>query len=133
MKRLLFAISMMTFCTSYAQTNKTSFTFSDGIFIGGYVDKGAFLNFTGPNMNLVHKNSKFILGMLPSLRIKADNGVTKNSIITPNLGFGVTYCYKKLALQIPFYYNAKTALNNGQWHVGLGIGIRINALKSKNK
>jgi hypothetical protein len=97
----------------------------DGIIIAGYVDNGAFLNFTGPNISFMHKNSKIILGMLPSLRYKEDNGIFKNSPITPNLGIGVTYCYKMIALQVPLYYNAKTAVANGRWNVGVGIGVRL--------
>ncbi len=100
----------------------------DGIIVGGYVDKGAFLNFTGPNIALTIKNSKFILGMLPSLRYKEDNGIFRNSPIMPGLGCGFTYCYKQIAIQVPLYYNTKTATTNGRWNVGIGIGMR---LKSK--
>lgn len=97
----------------------------DGTIIAGYVDNGAFLNFTGPNISFTHKSSKIILGMLPSLRYKEDNGVFRNSPITPGLGFGLTYCWKKLAVQIPIYYNAKTATANGRWNLGVGIGMRL--------
>jgi len=44
----------------------------DGVAVAGYVDHGAFINFTGPNISLTRKNIRFILGMLPSLRIKED-------------------------------------------------------------
>lgn len=97
----------------------------DGVFILGYVDKGVFLNFTGPNISYTNKNSKIILGMLPSLRYKEDRGTYKNSPITPNLGVGLTYCYKKFAIQIPLYYNTKTATSNGKWNIGIGVGIRL--------
>lgn len=97
----------------------------DGVVIAGYVDKGAFLNFTGPNISLTLHNSKWILGMLPSLRYKEDSGLFKNSPITPNLGVGFTYCYKLFALQVPLYYNAKTATANGRWNVGVGMGMRL--------
>ena len=117
----------------FAQEEKVSFALFDGIFIGGYVDRGAFLNFTGPNMNATYKNSKFILGMLPSLRFKEDKGTPKNAFVTPNLGVGFTYSYKIWAFQIPLYYNAKTATDNGRWHIGLGIGLRLNELNKKNQ
>lgn len=97
----------------------------DGIIIAGYVDNGAFLNFTGPNISLTYKKSKILLGMLPSLRYKEDNSIFKNSPITPSLGFGLTYSYKKIALQLPIYYNAKTATANGRWNLGIGIGMRL--------
>lgn len=98
----------------------------EGVMVAGYVDEGAYLNFTGPNINFKTKNSKFILGMLPSLRFKNDNSEpTHNSLVTPNLGAGLTYCYKHFAIQLASYYNAKTATKNGAWVVGGGIGIQL--------
>jgi hypothetical protein len=115
-----------------AQGSKMDFTLFDGIAIMGYVDEGAFVNFTGPNVSLTSNNSKYILGMLPSLRFKEDKGTPKNSFITPNLGVGLTYCYKLLAVQVPVYYNTKTATTNGKWNVGIGVGMRLNFLNKKN-
>lgn len=97
----------------------------DGVIIAGYVDNGIFLNFTGPNINFTYKSSKITLGMLPSLRYKEDKGLFKNSPITPTLGCGLTYCWKKLAVQVPIYYNTKTATANGRWNLGVGIGMRL--------
>jgi hypothetical protein len=133
MKEILFIMLSMFTTSTFAQEDKVSFALYDGIFIGGYVDNGAFLNFTGPNINATYKNSKFILGMLPSLRFKEDKGMPKNAFVTPNLGVGFTYSYKMWAVQLPLYYNAKTATLNGQWHVGLGIGLRLNELNKKKK
>jgi hypothetical protein len=132
MKKILFIMSLFT-TPIFAQEEKVSFALFDGIFIGGYIDNGAFLNFTGPNMNATYKNSKFILGMLPSLRFKEDKGTPKNAFVTPNLGVGFTYSYKKWAIQIPLYYNAKTATDNGRWHIGLGIGFRLYGFNKNNK
>ena len=101
--------------------------------IFGYIDNGAYINFTGPNINYKSGNSKFVFGMLPSLRFKRDDGQTKNSFITPNLGVGMTYSYKSFAFQIPFYYNPKTALENGKWHVGIGIGVNIEYFYRREK
>lgn len=97
----------------------------EGTVIFGYVAEGAFLNFIGPNANISFKKHKIIVGMLPSLRFKQDNAEIKNAFVTPNLGVGLTYCYKRLVLQVPFYYNSKTGTKNGNWHVGIGAGIRI--------
>lgn len=109
-----------------AQETKTKFAGFDGTIIAGYVDRGAFLNFTGPNVNVsFKKDHKIILGMLPSLRFKADKSTVKNAFITPSLGIGLTYCYKKFAVQIPLYYNIKTAVSNGRWQIGAGIGMRL--------
>lgn len=107
-----------------AQENKVRVALFDGFLIVGYVDKGSYLNFAGPNINLTHKDSKFALGMLPSLRFKEDKGTPKNAFVTPALGVGLTYSYKMLAFQIPLYYNPKTATQNGQWHLGVGVGFR---------
>ncbi len=133
MKKILFIITVLSSSSTIAQEDKVSFALYDGIFIGGYVDNGAFLNFTGPNINATYKNSKFILGMLPSLRFKEDKGTPKNAFVTPNLGVGFTYSYKMWAVQLPLYYNAKTETLNGQWHVGLGVGLRLNELNKTKK
>lgn len=116
----------------YAQETKpepvkpvVKFSPFDGTIIAGYVDNGAFLNFTGPNLSVTHKSSRIILGMLPSLRYKEDKGPLKNSPVTPNLGIGLTYSYKMIAFQVPLYYNAKTPTANGRWNVGVGIGVRL--------
>lgn len=126
-------MSVLNLTSTFAQEDKVKLALYDGIFIGGYVDNGAFLNFTGPNINATYKNSKFILGMLPSLRFKEDKGTPKNAFVTPNLGVGFTYSYKMWAVQMPLYYNAKTATDNGRWHIGLGIGLRLNELKRQEK
>lgn len=112
----------------FAQENnsKVNASFFDGIAVAGYVDNGAFLNFTGPNVNFVYNQTKIMFGMLPSVRIKEDkSSTTKNSILTPNLGIGITVAYKKLALQIPFYCNSKTSTVDGKWKMGIGIGYRF--------
>lgn len=125
MKKLFYGcgIFISTLYFSQEKDSKLNVSFLDGIAVAGYVDHGAFLNFTGPNINFTHKNTKLMIGMLPSLRIKKDqsNG-TKNSIIMPTLGVGFAVVYKKTALQIPFYYNTKTSTDSGSWKVGLGIG-----------
>lgn len=131
----------------FALTTKLSFTQSQsqlptiekyiipfsGVLVSGFVDNGAFLNFTGPNLSLSKGKSQLLVGMLPSLRIKQDSGTTTNSVITPTLGFGITYCYQAFAFQIPCYYNPKTATKNGEWNIGVGVGIKLNALKFKVK
>lgn len=69
-----------------------------------------------------------LLGLLPSLRIKKDKvapGATRNAALTPNLGVGLTAAFRHLALQVPIYYNAKTAVKNGKWNPGLGIGYKF--------
>ncbi len=128
MKIIIFLTLSTCSVLCYAQENRVSVSLYDGCIMGGYVDNGAFLNFTGPNVNMSHKNSHFVLGMLPSLRFKKDQGTPKNAFITPTLGIGFTYIYKQWAVQVPLYYNAKTATDNGKWHIGIGIGLRFNDL-----
>lgn len=126
MKKIIFILLSIYSTLTFTQEKKVKFAMYDGVFMGGYVDNGAFLNFTGPNINATFNNSKFMLSMLPSLRFKEDTETPKNAFITPNLGVGFTYSYKMWAIQIPFYYNAKTAIENGRWNIGLGIGLRLN-------
>jgi hypothetical protein len=54
----------------YAQEWKVKILAHDEIVIVCSVDNRDFSNFTAPNINLAHKNSKFILNALPSLRYK---------------------------------------------------------------
>lgn len=126
-------IVLILFCSIHLKAqDRVRFTLFDGIAIAGYVDRGAFVNFTGPNVSLMSNDSKFIFGMLPSLRFKEDQGTPKNSFVMPNLGVGVTYSYKLLAVQLPLYYNAKTATGNGKWNVGIGLGMRLNFLNKNS-
>ena len=104
---------------------KTKVSAYDGTFIIGYVDNGGFLNFTGPNINFSIKRHRIILGMLPSLRFKEDKSTVKNSFVMPALGFGITYSFKKFAIQLPVYYTNKTTVDNGHWSIGFGIGMRL--------
>ncbi|WP_231729792.1 hypothetical protein [Pedobacter sp. Leaf176] len=118
------AISMLSFVVK-AQTKATLF---DGTIVAGYVDHGAYLNCVGPSIKFSKKPFSISAGLLPSLRIKEDkvpSGATKNSLLTPNLGFGLTAAFHHFAVQLPFYYNAKTAVKNGEWNVGAGLGYKF--------
>jgi hypothetical protein len=109
-----------------AQDKKIVATAWDGVIMSGYVDQGAFVNFGGPSIKYMQKPMSLGFGVLPSMRIKEDQTVgTKNSLVLPSLGFGVTFAYKHLALQVPFYYNAKTATVDGKWNPGFGIGYKF--------
>ncbi|ROH97978.1 hypothetical protein [Chryseobacterium daecheongense] len=125
MKPFLYACGILIsgFCFSQESSSAVKTSFFDGIVVAGYIDHGAYINFTGPNMSVKHKDFKFLLGMLPSLRIKEDQSEkTKNSTIMPTLGAGVSIIYRKLPLQIPVYYNAKTSTQDGSWKMGIGLG-----------
>ena len=133
MKVVLCAITLFLSINLFSQKTEVSTLIFSGTFIGGYVDNGAYLNFTGPGIKLQKGNSDLMIGVLPSLRFKEDKGITKNSFITPSLGIGITYTFKSLAIQIPFYYTSKTTVENGKWEMGIGIGLKINNLLTKNK
>ncbi len=125
MKKILYCLGILISCLCFSQENDSTIKVSwvDGTVVAGYADHGAFINFTGPNVNYKHNNTKVMIGMLPSLRIKEDrsNG-TKNSPVMPTLGVGLAVVCKRLALQIPLYYNPKTSTENGTWKMGLGLG-----------
>lgn len=115
----------MPFFAAKAQTKAVLF---DGILVAGYVDNGAFINCTGPSIKFAQKPCTILIGMLPGLRIKEDKvaiGAPQNEMVTPNLGFGATAIFHHIALQIPFYYNAKTAAKNGKWNIGVGLGYKF--------
>lgn len=125
---LAFTLSLYNAVWAQNPPSKPVLSAWDGMVIAGYVDKGAYVNFGGPCIKFVNKPCVVILGMLPSLRIKEDHvaaGAKKNAIVTPTLGAGVSFAYKHLALQVPVYYNAKTAASNGKWNVGIGAGYKF--------
>jgi hypothetical protein len=131
MKKKLLLISLLLLCSKiFAQeaVKKITATAGEGVIVVGYVNNGAYINFTGPSLKLVHKPYMIWLGVLPSLRIKNDDvpiGAKKNSVLTPALGAGLTLAYKHIALQVPIYYNAKTATSDGLWHLGVGLGYKF--------
>jgi len=114
---------------SAQEVKKTAAVIAEGTFVAGYIDNGAFLNFTGPSLRIVQKPAWALsLGMLPGLRVKKDNAVSpakKNSSIWPSLGAGLTYTFGHMALQLPLYYNTKTTTTDGKWVIGLGIGYKF--------
>lgn len=113
---------------SFSASCQTKAVLFEGTLVAGYVDHGAFVNCTGPAIKFSKKPYAVLIGLLPSLRIKEDKvstGAPKNSVVTPNLGFGLTAAFGHLALQIPFYYNAKTAVKDGKWNPGLGLGYKF--------
>lgn len=135
MKKIMVALFFMASVGSHnakAQASEASpkaelvqFNLYDGTIVTGYVDHGGYLNFTGPNVSYAFGKSKVLAGMLPSLRFKEDKSAVKNAFVTPTLGMGITYSYKKFAVQVPFYYNTKTAIADGKWNIGIGIGLKL--------
>jgi hypothetical protein len=130
-KTICIVLAIFSFSSINAQTppkTKSTAVVWDGMIVAGYVNDGGYINFGGPSLKLIKKPLSFGIGFLPSVRIKEDKvvaGAKKNSAVMPAAGFGFTMAYKHLVLQIPFYYNAKTASSNGKWHPGFGIGYKL--------
>ena len=105
---------MLSTCLSLALFSsalkaQTKVALFDGTIVAGYVDHGGYVNCIGPSVKYLKKPFSISAGLLPSLRIKEDKvaaGATKNSLITPSLGLGLTAVFNHIALQLPLYYNA---------------------------
>lgn len=121
----LLPVPFITGTAAVAQEKHMEVSMYEGMIASGYVYEGAYLNFTGPNINLTRGRHKVVVGMMPSLRIKQDHGEPRNSMVTPTLGAGLTYCFARLAVQVPLYYTPKTAGENGRWDPGIGLGVRL--------
>ena len=128
-KKFLLILILFIHAHLNAQTaKKIKPTIWEGMAIAGYVNRGAFVNFGGPGIKLGHKPYSILFTMLPSLRLKEDRvpqGQKKNSFVTPSLGAGVTVGLNHVALQLPIYYNPKTAAQDGKWRLGLGVGYKF--------
>lgn len=130
-KAVCIVIAFCLFNAAVAQNatvKKATVVAWDGMAVTGYVNHGGFVNFGGPTVKFVSKPFSIGFGILPTMRIKEDNVVKdakKNSIVTPTAGFGFTFVYKHMVLQVPFYYNAKTTASNGKWHPGVGAGFKF--------
>jgi hypothetical protein len=128
---LFFSLCTLTLAArsqSNGNSVQTRATLFEGVIVAGYVDHGAYINCTGPAIKFSKKPISVLVGLLPSLRIKKDKvaaGAPKNSMLTPNLGFGITAIYKHLAVQVPLYYNAKTSSKDGKWNPGIGVGYKF--------
>ena len=121
-------LSLAVRSQSSGSSVQTKATLFEGVIVAAYVDQGAYINCTGPAVKFSKKPFAILVGLLPSLRIKKDKvaaGAPQNSVITPNLGAGITAVYKHLAIQVPLYYNSKTSSKDGRWNPGIGIGYKF--------
>jgi hypothetical protein len=131
MKALLYVLCLCSICNpGFAQSTsaKTKAMIWDGMMVAGYVNHGGYVNFGGPSVKLNRKPWSIGFGILPTMRIKEDKvaeGAKKNSAVTPTAGFGLTVGFKHLVIQVPFYYNPKTAASDGEWNAGIGIGFKL--------
>lgn len=130
-RHLYLFVLLLSALPAVSQTDpgkKNKISLFDGIIAAGYVDKGAYVNCTGPSVKFTRKPLTLMLGLLPGLRIKEDKiaaGAPKNSVVTPSLGFGLTLAIGHLVVQTPFYYTSKTSSKDGKWNPGVGLGYRF--------
>ncbi len=114
--------------TPFAQQKAVKGSLFEGLVVAGYADRGAYVNCAGPALKYSKSNAAVLIGLLPTIRIKedrVDEGKPKNTLITPTLGFGLTAVLGHFAIQIPTFYNPKTATADGRWHAGIGIGYKF--------
>jgi len=125
---LLIALSFMANTLSGQSVPSPHLSLWDGMVVAGYVGHGGYANFGGPSIKWTLKPCSIALGLFPAVRIKEDKvaeGAKKNSAIMPSTGFGITSCFKHLVVQIPVFYDAKTASADGKWNLGVGIGYKF--------
>jgi hypothetical protein len=125
------ACLLCCYCSLHAQANtpaRTAASAWDGMVVAGYVNDGGFVNFGGPSIRFIKRPFAVSLGMLPTLRFKKDKvaeGAKENSTVMPTAGIGISFVYRHLVVQVPFYYNGKTATSDGAWKTGVGIGYKF--------
>ena len=120
--------SLALFLCFSSVKSQTKAVLFEGTIVAGYVDQGGYINCIGPSVKLNQKSYALFAGLLPSLRIKEDKvaaSATKNTDLTPGLGFGLTAIFRHIAVQLPFYYNPKTSTANGKWNPGVGLGYKF--------
>ncbi len=89
-----------------------------GSLIAATDGKAFYTNYGGPGIKLVTGKSAFSINMLPGLKFINDN---PRPFVTPILGTGILYYYKKLIVALPLYYIAAQL----KWKPALGFGIKI--------
>lgn len=126
--KVILGLVLMTGFAKGQTKGSTSLSIWDGMFVAGYVGSGAYINCGGPAVKWTMKPFSLSLGLFPAVRIKEDHqpvGVKKNAAVTPSTGIGLTSSYKHFVLQVPLFYDAKTAAANGKWNLGVGVGYKF--------
>jgi hypothetical protein len=80
--------------------------------VGGYVDKGFFLNFGGPNLNVSIKNPKFLMGPFGSKRTR---GHLKMLLLPLLWVLDLLICTKALPFNCRFTTIQKRLRKMGDW------------------
>jgi hypothetical protein len=106
----------------YAQEVKPQALAWSGQFVVATNGNSIFANFGGPSIKAeFSKKSSLSLGMLPSLRINLEEK-DNNRIVSPILGIGLQFQYKKIILAMPAYY---LPAPKNYWTLAGGIGIKL--------
>ena len=108
-------------------TVKVSYKALGSVIISGYKHTGTFffstfLNFGGPSIKMEYGKFGISYGMFPSLRFyKSDNPL----VVSPSLGTGFQFTYKKIALALPMYYIVSPRTKTNIWVVSVGAGYKF--------
>ena len=123
MKNQLLTLALILFAhIGYAQENKPKAVAWNGQFVVATNGNSLFTNFGGPSIKAeFSKKSSLSLGMLPSLRINLEEK-DNNKIVSPILGIGLQFQYKKIILAMPAYY---LPAPKNYWTLAGGIGIKL--------
>lgn len=120
--KLLTFVFVLFYSCMYAQETKTKAVAWNGQFVVATNGNSIFTNFGGPSIKAeFSKKSSISLGMLPSLRINLEEK-DNNRIVSPILGIGLQFQYKKFILAMPAYYLPGP---KNYWTLAGGIGIKL--------
>jgi hypothetical protein len=120
--KLLIFVFILFSCGLYAQDGKPKAVAWSGQFVVATNGNSLFTNFGGPSIKAeFSKKSSLSLGMLPSLRINLEEK-DNNKIVSPILGIGLQFQYKKIILAMPAYY---LPAPKNYWTIAGGIGIKL--------
>jgi hypothetical protein len=116
----IIVLFLLTFAAYEAMAQKPDTKISvTGSLIAGTDGKAWYFSMGGPGLKCSFSKKTFLsVNMLPSLRIIKDN---VRPVVTPILGTGILFGYKRLIAVLPFYYIA--SLN--KWKASVGLGIRF--------
>lgn len=119
MKKLfLFILIFIYFNSLFAQTKKSSEIGFTGQLMISYDGDATYFNIGGPSITYNLKNAKLGAAMYPSLRFRND---ALRPFVTPILGTGLFYNYKKWLVALPLYFIA----NENKWKLSIGLGYKL--------
>jgi hypothetical protein len=101
-----------------AQTKSTTEIGFSGQIMMSYDGSALYYNMGGPAFFANIKKSKIGIAMYPSLKLMNDN---PKPFVTPILGSGIFYQYKKIVVAMPMYFIAA----ENKWKLSFGLGYKF--------